>query len=104
MTTFTAKNCCDHEDESGRRCMLGPGHRTPHLVGKQYRPTEVQARLLAEISRFSVRKFQCIGLTTVASLKALSRRGFIRLHYINSRAWDASLTPAGQRLLIDLPK
>jgi hypothetical protein len=107
------KEYCPHEDEAGRRCTLGPGHRTPCLFGKSYRPSPRQIEELQGIAqriasgrglRPGVANLVCVGLTTVAALKALSRRGFIHLRYVNSRAWDASLTPAGCRLIEDLPR
>jgi hypothetical protein len=95
---------CEHENESGHRCAYGPGHRCECLF-KPWQPTDAQWSVLEEIDRVKgVRKFQCIGTSTVAPLKALSRRGFIGLRYINSRAWDAWLTAAGRRLIIDRPR
>lgn len=66
---------------------------------KPWKPTDSQWRLIEEVARFPVRNFQNIGIQQVASLKALSKRGFLRLRYVNSRAWDAVITPAGKQLL-----
>jgi hypothetical protein len=97
------KDRCEHENEPGHRCVLGPGHACPCLF-KPLKLTEPQVTILQDVGRFPVRQFQCIGTTTTSTLKALSKRGFIGLRYINSRAWDAWLTPAGKRILIDLPR
>jgi hypothetical protein len=99
----TMKDRCEHENSAGHRCAFGPGHTCPCLF-KPLKLTDAQTAILQEVSRVPVRKFQCIGTSTTATLKALLKRGFIGLRYINSRAWDAWLTPAGKRILIDLPR
>jgi hypothetical protein len=104
MTAATMKDQCENENERGERCTLGPKHTTACRYGKSYMPSDVQWDLLEEIERFKTRKFQCIGTTTISSLKALSGRGFIFLRYVSSRAWDATILPAGQRLLLDRPR
>jgi hypothetical protein len=102
MMNYTDR--CGNENERGECCTLGPKHRVACRFGKSYVPSEPQWALLEEIAGFNTRKFQCIGTSTVASLKALNSRGFIFLRYVNSRAWDATILPAGRRLLQDRPR
>jgi len=100
---LTAPDYCPNEIESGHICTFGPGHAGPHNF-KPLKLTDPQLAALEEIARFPVRQYQNIGLQLVASLKSLYRRGFIHLRYVNSRRWDATLKPAGRRVLADLPR
>jgi hypothetical protein len=94
---------CPNENASGHICTFGPGHAGNHNF-KPLKLTEAQLDALEDVARFPVRQYQCIDLSSVATLKALYRRGFIHLRYINSRRWDASLKPAGRRVLDELPR
>ncbi len=95
---------CPNEDVRGRRCQLGPGHETACHFGP-YMASKSQVEKLKDIARVpGVRKLVCQSMSNIAPIKALRRRGFVRLRYVASRAWDAALTPAGRRLLQDLPR
>jgi hypothetical protein len=95
---------CQNENEAGHVCAFGPGHKCPCLF-KPLKLTEAQVDLLQEIGEHPpVRKFAVICSPTTGTLKALWKRGFIGIRYVSSRAWDAWLTPAGKRILIDLPR
>jgi len=63
----------------------------------------VNARQLAKLQDIArvpgIRQLSYQSTSDVATLKALKRRGLIRLRYVNSRAWDASLTDEGLRVL-----
>ena len=58
-----------------------------------------QFEQLRDISRVPVRRLVCVSLTQLATLKALRSRELITLRYINSRAWDATVTERGQMFL-----
>jgi hypothetical protein len=95
---------CPNEDTLGRRCHFGPNHQGECRFAP-FVPSPKQVETLQDIARVQgVRRMQCVGTSTVASLRALSRRGFITMRYVNSRAYDATLTPAGARLLEELPR
>lgn len=101
---FTAdKSRCENEDAAGVLCCYGPGHACPCRF-KPIDLTDAQYEKLDEIGRFTTRQFTCTGLGEVATLKALGRRGLVTLRYVNSRGWDATLLPAGRRVLFDRPR
>jgi hypothetical protein len=102
--TATKGEYCPTEDAAGRLCKFGPGHQGACQF-RTYVPTPAQEEVLHDVAEVAgVRRMQCVGTTTLASLRALQRRGFLHVRYINSRTYDVTLTPAGRRLHGDLPR
>jgi hypothetical protein len=104
MSYEAERGRCQTENRNGVLCCYGAGHSCPCRFGRP-RLTEAQEEILKEIHRFQpVRKFACIGADRVSTLKSLAGYGLVLRRYVGPRAWDASLTPRGLRVVQDLAR
>lgn len=103
MTDTTTRDRCECEDQEGRRCKFGPGHKVKCQF-REFRASERQMYFLRLAEKTGSARLGCVGSTDLSVLRGLASRNFLRVIYINTRTYNIILTPAGRRILADAPR